>query len=293
MTRWIWVAMLGLAAGDLTAQPYLGSELGFALAPALRLVGTDNDWGTRCDLLINPDGVETGTECNTPPPPTEWTNESGLAKGVAAGLAAGYRFGRYRAEIGYRYRASSHHDYSPTQIGDVVTAQKADQELETAIGGAGDISIHGVFTNVAIDLLAANDRISPYIGVGAGVQRMAIDYFSLWKRNDDPGRITTFEDPALRAKLAGTTTLGAVVLDDTMFSVQILGGVDYRVADRLTISPSIRYATGVGAFRSQPHEWNQLRSHDSTVGRSSKILYTVETRDTSAFMTVLSLRYDL
>ena len=293
MTRWIWVAVIALAAGDLTAQPYVGSELGLALTPALRLVGTDNDWGTRCDLLINPDGLETGAECGTPPPPTEWTNESGRAIGITAGLAAGYRFGRYRAEVEYRFRAAAYHDYTATQIGDVVTAQKADQELETAIGGGGDLTVHGVFTNLAVDFHAANRRLMSYVGVGAGVQRMAIDYFSLWKRNDDPTRIATFEDAALRAKLAGTTTLGAAVLHDTMVSIQLLGGVDYRIADQLTLGNTIRYATGLGAFRSAPREWDQLRSHDSTVGRGSPILYTVETRDTSAFTMILSLRYGL
>ena len=293
MKRWIWVAVLVLGAGDLTAQPYVGSELGLALAPALRLMGTDNDWGTRCDLLINPDRLETGAECDTPPPPTEWTNESGRVVGIVAGLAAGYRFGRYRAEVEYRYRAAAYHDYAPTQIGDVVTAQKADQELETAVGGGGDVTVHGVFTNLAVDFHTPSQRLMSYVGLGAGVQRMAIDYFSLWKRNDDPARIATFEDAALRAKLAGTTTLGAAVLDDTMLSVQILGGVDYRIADRLTIGNTIRYATGLGAFRSAPREWDQLRSHDSTVGRGSRILYTVETRDTSAFTMILSLRYDL
>ncbi|MDE3260150.1 MAG: hypothetical protein OYM47_20140 [Gemmatimonadota bacterium] len=293
MTRWVCVVAIALAAGDLTAQPYVGSELGLALTPAIRLVGTDNDWGTRCDLLINPDGVETGAECDSPPPPTEWTNESVRAAGIAAGLAAGYRFGRYRAEVVYRYRAASYHERTPTQIGDVVTAQKADQELETAIGGAGDVTVHGVFTNFAVDFRAANRSLTSYVGVGAGVQRMAIDYFSLWKRNDDPNRITTFEDAALRAKLAGTTTLGAAVLDDTRFSVQILGGMDYSVADAFTIGGKIRYAAGLGAFQSAPREWDQLRSHDSTVGRGSRILYTVETRDTSAFTMILSLRYGL
>ena len=293
MTRWIWVAALALPASDLTAQPYMGSDFGVTLVPNLRLVGTDNDWGTRCDLLINPNGLETGTECDTPPPPTEWTNDSGSGTGIAAGLAAGYRFGRYRAEVEYRYRATSHNDYMPTQIGDAVTAQKADQELETAIGGGGDVTVHGLFTNLAADLRAAQRRLTSYVGVGAGVQRMAIDYFSLWKRNADPVRITTFEDTALRAQLAGTTTLAAAELDENMFSIQIFGGVDFRVADGLTVGSRIRHATGLGAFRSKPREWDQLRSHDSTVGRDSRIVYSVETRDTSAFTMILSLRYEI
>lgn len=287
----IWAAAFLAIAGEAAAQPYVGSELGPALAPALRLVGTDNDWGTRCDLLINPDGLETGTECDTPPPPTEWTNESGGSAGIATGIAAGYRFGRFRAEIGYRYHAASYHDYAPTQIGDVVTAQKADQELETAIGGAGDVAVHGVFTNFAVDLRTADRRLIPYVGAGAGVQRMSIDYLSLWKRNDDPDRIATFEDAVLRAKLAGTTTIGTAVLDDAMLSVQILVGVDYRVAEGLTIGQKIRYARGLGAFLSQPREWDQLRSHESSVGRGSPIVYTVETHDTSALTMTLSLRY--
>ena len=212
---------------------------------------------------------------------------------MAAGLAAGYRFGRYRAEVEYRYRATSHRDDAPTQIGDVVTAQKADQELETAIGGAGDVAVHGIFTNLAVDLHTALRRLTSYVGVGAGVQRVAIDYLSLWKRNPDPDRIATFEDAALRAQLAGTTTLATAVLNDTMFSVQVLAGVDYRVADGLTIGNRVRYAKGLGAFRSEPREWDQLRSHDSTVGRGSRILYTVETRDTNAFTMILNLRYDL
>ena len=284
---------LALAAGEVVAQPYVGSELGFTLAPAMRLVGTDNDWGTRCDLLINPDGVETGSECDTPPPPTEWANESGGTRGVATGIAAGYRFGRFRVEAEYRYRAAPYHDYAPTEIGDVVTAQKADQELERAIGGAGDVSVHGVFANLAVDLGAGGARLTPFLGVGAGVQRMAVDYLSLWKRNNDPARIATFEDPVLRAKLAGTTTLGSAVLHDTMFGAQALAGLDYRVADRFTVGTRIRYAKALGPFESDPREWDQLRSHDSTVGRGSRILYTVETRDTSAFTVTLSLRYDL
>ena len=188
MTRSIWVAAaLALAASEAHAQLYLGSEIGLAVAPALRLVGTDNDWGTRCDLLINPAGLETGVECDVPPPPTEWTNESGRATGVATGIVAGYRFGRYRAEIEYRYRASRHHDYTPTQIGDVVTVQKADQELETAIGGAGDLTVHGVFSNVAFDLLPVDRRVSSYIGVGGGLQRVSVDYYSLWEAQRRPG----------------------------------------------------------------------------------------------------------
>ncbi len=283
-----------LVASELAAQDglYIGSELGAAFAPSMRLVGVDNDWGTRCDKLINPDGLETGGECDAQPPPTEWTNESRGVRGFATGFALGYRLGRWRAEVQYGYRGAPHYDYASTQIGDAVTEEKAEQELEKAIGGAGHVRVHGVFANLALDL-RTNSRLTPYVGVGGGIARMSIDYFSLWKRNGDPSLITTFEDAALRAKLAGTTTLGATVLNDTMFGFQVLAGLDYRATDRFTVGLKLTRPVMLGAFESKPHEWDQLRSHDSTVGRGSRIVYTVETRDTGAYNFTVSLRFAL
>ena len=293
MRRLLVVFSITLAISEAPAQPYVGSEMGFMFAPALELVGTDNDWGTRCDLIINPLGLETGTECNTAPPPTEWTNESGRTSGIVAGLSPGYRFGRYRAELEYRYLSATYHDYGATQIGDVVTAEKADQELERAVGGAGDVSTHRLFANVAAALGRPGSKLQPFVGAGTGLQRMAVDYFSLWKRNDDPEQITTFEDAAQRAKIAGTTTLGQAVLRDTMVGIQVLAGLEYPAADKLTVGARLSYSTALGMFKSKPHEWNQLRSHDSTVGRGTPVLYTIETRDTSTFVISLHFRYEL
>ncbi len=47
------------------------------------------------------------------------------------------------------------------------------------------------------------------------------------------------------------------------------------------------------SFESQPREWDQLRSHESSVGRGSPIVYTVETRETSALTMTLGLGYAL
>ena len=289
MTRWLWFSGILLLAADLAAQPYVGSELGLAIAPSIRLEGTDNDWGTRCDLIINPAGLETGDECTTPPPPTAWANESGQALGITAGLAAGYQWGRFRFEVEYRYRGTPHEDYVPSQIGDIVSTEKADQELEVAIDGAGDVTVHGLFINSAAYLSRSPRRLSSFVGIGTGIQRMAIDYYSLWKRNDDPVRIATFEDAALRAKLAGTTTIGMAELDDIVHSVQFLGGVEFSVSERLAVGTRLRNMTGLGAFESTPREWNQLRSQDSTVDRGARIVYSVETRDTSVFILTLNL----
>ena len=44
-------------------------------------------------------------------------------------------------------------------------------------------------------------------------------------------------------------------------------------------------------FESEEMEWNQLRSHESTVGRGEPILYTVTTDDTQFWGANLSLKY--
>ena len=280
-----------LAVGHGSAQNgvYVETAFGTGLAPNMVLAGVDNDWGTRCDRLINPAGLETGTDCDTPPPPTAWSNESGGALGVMTGLAVGYRLGRLRVEAEYHFRSAAYHDYAPTVIGDIITQGKADQELEIAIGGAGDVVAHNVLANVLYDFHAGS-RIVPYLGAGVGGGRMSVDYFSLWKRNADPSRIATFEDPLLRAKLAGTTTLGTAVLRDAMPGVQGIAGLDYSVGDRLTLGLKMRRTVFQG-FKSDEREWDQLRSHDSTVGRGSRIVYVVETPDTGAYGVTLNLRY--
>ena len=98
----------------------------------------------------------------------------------------------------------------------------------------GDVTVHGVFTNLAVDFRAANRRLDVvrrrWRWRAAHGHRLLQ---SVEAQRVTPNRITTFEDTALRAKLAGTTTLGAALLDDTGFSVQILGGMDYSVADRI------------------------------------------------------------
>lgn len=267
---------------------YFESGVGALLTPTITVRGTDNDWSTRCDLLINPNGVETGTECDLNPPPTEWTNTSGRATGLSAGFAVGYRMGWLSTELEYGYRTAAHHDYTPTVIGDEITLDKADQELERAIGGVGDVSAHSLTANVVARF--GNRHVTPYLGVGAGVSRVTVDYFSLWKRNDDPARIRTFADPVLRAKLAGTTTLGSGVLVDYLPGFQLQAGAEFRVAERVTLGVKLR-RTHYGEFRSDPREWDQLRSHESTVGRGDRILYEVRTADTGAWTITVGLRY--
>ena len=143
--------------------------------------------------------------------------------------------------------------------------------------------------NVYYDF-GASAAWTPYLGAGFGIERASLDYESVWKRNDDPERISTFADPLLHAKIAGTTTIGDARLTDVMAGYQLVAGVDYRRREPVTLGVRFRWVA-FGEFRSERLPWNQLRSHESSVGRGETILYQMTT-DASRFWGVsLNLKY--
>ncbi len=280
------------ASSDARSQTYFRMGLGIDVAQALAVHGSDNDWGTKCDLIINPLGVETGGECDSAPPRTSWTNEFDGGDGVGAGLAFGYDWGRVRLEGEYVNRLATHDDRSDIDIFDDVTLDKQEQEIESAVGAIDDIRSHGLFANVYYDFGRTASLWTPYLGVGIGAERATLDYSTVWKRNDDPARIATFTDPVLRAKLAGTTTVGEARMTDTVLAWQVLAGVEYRLREQLTLGLRLRWGR-VGEFESDPRPWNQLRSHDSTVGRGEPILYQARIGDSEFWGVSLGLTYEL
>ena len=67
----------GVFSGQVWAEDglYLEMDLGVAVAPGMEVAGSDNDWSTVCDKIINPDEKEAGDGCKVQPPPSSWTNE--------------------------------------------------------------------------------------------------------------------------------------------------------------------------------------------------------------------------
>ena len=285
------VTILTAYAGELAAQTgvYLQMDMGATLAPQLTVDGSDNDWSTKCDLIINPLGLETGGECDTAPPRTSWTNDFDGAAGLSAGVALGYDWGAFRLEGEYFHRITAYSARSDLGIFDDVTLDKREQEIELAVGIVDDLRSHNVFANVYYDL-DFSSALTPYVGAGIGVERAVLDYATIWKRNDDPERIATFMDPTLRAKVAGTTTIGDARLADVTLGYQLLAGVDYRLRDTVTLGMKFRWAD-LGEFVSEPTPWNQLRSHESSVGRGERILYQIMTEDSRFWGVSLSLKY--
>ena len=93
----------------------------------------------------------------------------------------------------YSYRTATYGGPSQVVFGGTVLQNKAEQELEESESGAEDLLAHNLFLNVYYDF-ASGSRVTPYVGFGAGGARASLDYFSRWKRNDDPDRITTLRN---------------------------------------------------------------------------------------------------
>ena len=286
------VTVLTAGAAEVRGQtgPYIQMDLGTSVPPPLTVHGSDNDWGTKCDLVINPLGVETAGECDTAPPRTSWTNGFDGGAGIRAGIALGYDWGAVRLEGEYFHRATTYGDQSDIDIFDDVTLDKREQEIELAVGRIDDRRSHAGFVNAYYDFGTASASWTPYVGAGFGVERASLDYMSVWKRNDDPERISTFVDPLLRARIAGTTTIGDARLTDVVAGYQLLAGVDRRFGERVLLGVKFRWA-GFGEFVSEPLPWNQLRSHESSVGRGEDVLYRMTTDDSRFWGVSFSLKY--
>ena len=144
------------------------------------------------------------------------------------------------------------------------------QEIELAIGNVEDLRSQIVFGNVYYDFRSVPATWTLCLGAGGGVAGSALDYGSIWKRNDDPARTATFEDPTLGATLVGTTTISNARLTDVVVVDQLLAGADYRLRDSMTLGTNVRWAS-CGNFMSDPVLWDQLRGHESSVGRGEAV----------------------
>ena len=74
-----------------------------------------------------------------------------------------------------------------------------------------------------------------------------------------------------------------------MLGYQALVGLDYRASDGFTLGIRGRRA-GFRQFAAG-EEWDQLRSHESTVGWGFRVRYGVTTEDTSFWAIGLNMKY--
>ena len=263
---------------------YLGSELGGHVVPALGITGLSNDRASVCDEFINPQyatvtqtaGYE-AYNCTGPDRRDNWVNQFARATGLQTSWVLGYRFEadasgprwrHVRTEVEYFYRATAY-DQTVAVPGlsagsGSVTANKLNQELQTATDYLGRVTAHTLFANLYWDV-RTRSRLTPYVGVGVGFGSTAVAYGSLWSRNANPTAITTGEGlpnvDAIRQNLAATTSSFQGVLSDRLLSQQVLVGVHYALTEDLAVGVKGRWVHGAAFESDDAVVWDPLRSH--------------------------------
>ena len=263
-----------LGASTAGAQPYLRLDIGTAWARSVALKGDGYDSATRCDWITNPERIEAGPECDGDIPLSEWRDHFDGGRGVASGAAVGHSRGRARVELEYFHRATAYDQTFSSLNLDAVGADKLEQEIASGSTTVWDLESHSVLVNFLYDLPVGR-RWEGFFGGGLGASRATVDYATIWRRHHDPERITTFTDPLMRARLAGTTTIGHARLHDVVFVNQALFGINRRVSDRVLLGVTLRWVNEAG-FKSPETTWDQLRSHESSTGRGDEVWYRVK-----------------
>ena len=289
---------------------YLDLDLGAAMTPKLDAsTGGLDDWvsaenaahsSIRCDVTINPHRfqVEPGA-CSSAPISWGPMNESfDGGRGVLAGLAMGYRKGNFRIEGEYFYRNAAHDstavpttpDYDPS----------TDQGFQTVQDAVDDVLSNNFFGNLYYDF-RSDSKLTPYLGIGAGVGNIALEYRTLWHRTNDPRLIEVFNTAgltgddlasaqALNQRVAGTITIDRANLSNRLFGYQAIAGFDYRVSDLVSIGLKFRWADH-GEFDDES-EYEYLRDHASVAGNPPvPVTYYVKTDDIRFWGVSLNVKY--
>ena len=204
-------------------------------------------------------------ECTGPDRSDNWVNQFARATGLHTGWVLGYRFGagasgprwrHVRTEVEYVHRATTY-DQTVAVPGlsagsGSVTADKLNQELQTAMDYLGRVTAHTLFANLYWDV-RTRSRLTPYAGVGVGYGSTAVTYGSLWSRNANPAAIATGAGlpnaDDIRQNLAATTSSFQGVLSDRLVSQQVLFGVNYALTEGLSVGVKGRWVHA-GAFES-------------------------------------------
>ena len=289
---------------------YLSTDLGVAWGPELDvLTGGLDDWASaesaahssiRCDKTINPDGFQTlPGACGSDPAvwgPMNETFDGG--GGILSGLALGYRKGKFRIEGEYFYRHAAHDATAvPTTPDWDPSTDKGYHAVQDAVD---DVLTNNFFANLYYDF-RSESKLTPYLGIGAGLGDIALEYRTLWHRTNDPRYITVFDTEgltgddlakaqALNQKVAGTITTDRAKLSNSLFGYQAIIGADYQVSDPFSIGLKFRWADF--AEFDDESEYDYLRDHASVAGNPPvPVTYYVKTDDIRFWGISLNLKY--
>ena len=212
-----------------------------------------------------------------------WGNRFDLDNGPLLGLTVGYAWRSFRFEAEYSYRQHGG-EYESVQS----TGPKT-PEFIRAGERFSDIKGHQFFGNAYYDFHNTSSKLIPYIGGGVGFMLVKLDYSAEFHRNPDLGDIEGLF--GLHPAAAGTLTSEEEELSDTLWSYQLVAGIDYPITENALFGVKVRYVDILNDFK-DGDSWDRLRSHASTIAPGGdEVRYEIRTNDLGFWGVSLNLKY--
>ncbi len=276
---------------------YVGAELGGLLSSDVTVTGDSNDRASICDEYINPLFASVpGCTDAARGVGDNWQVPFDGARGFLASAMIGYRLHRMvRLEAEYVYRSANHAQRSGVLAAQGVNADKLSDELFLAQEWLGLVSSNALMGNVILDIPGVSARLTPFVGVGAGIASTSADYASVWSRNTDPAAIATGRDQPnaeqIARNLAGTSSSAQATMTDSQVGYQVLAGFDYPLADAVSIEVRARWML-TDEFAGTV-VWDPLRSHVPNLRRdgSEPVNGIMSTKDFSFAGLSVGMKY--
>ena len=257
---------------------YFGIELGLTVPDGISSPLSGISQPTRCDRLLYENRAQAPSDagCTDVPPRTIYTAEFSPGSGFAGAVSAGYALdGGLRVEVEYLNRAQGD-DESPLPGTTDVTQVKAREWSQPPTAGISDFQARQILVNGYYDFVSRSSW-TPYAGAGVGWARTSLRYRNLYvRRTVDDGYVDIFLDTLdadarahftgvgldprrIAEAAAGTASFTNTAVSQTVFGFQFLGGVDYALADQVSLGVKARWAR----FAALDHDavWERIRSH--------------------------------
>lgn len=298
---WLWLllpaCLVGTQAG---ASPWeAGISLGGHVAPSPTVSSRSNDRASICDEYINPQALGVAG-CTTP---DRGAGDGWLApfdgdEGVSAEMELGYRLRpRVRIALAYSYHATGFDQTVSSTDASGVDFDKIGNELSTGVETLDTVRSHEIFLMGFYDWPTRGEW-KPYVGLGAGVSWMRMEFSWLWARSANPRDIVTGAGrpnaEEIRRNLAGTVSEGRSVLRDVVAGYVLEAGLERTLSDTLTAGFKMQWKR-FGTFESGAYQGDLLRSHapNLRLDGSEPVSTWSRTDDLGRLSVMLTLRYAL
>ena len=261
--------LVGLAnAQNSDNSKYLSLNIGVAGLATLdsSIIAVTNP--TRCDVFLYPDPSQVPSNdpaCTDTTPRELSSNDFEPEPGLTGGVALGIDRGTWRYELEYRLRRQGE-DVLPL-FGTASNQAVASKELEWStvyppIEYVSNYGAHQFFANLFYDF-SSESQWTPFIGAGVGIASVEVRYSRRLLRKtlaegyqDVEPPLTVADRPAAAA---GTMSILDQNVNDTLFGVQLIAGLDYALAPSTALGFTIHWAR-FGDLNDNV-AWSILRSH--------------------------------